>query len=147
MNQFFFKRLFGPLLALSALFLFVGNGLLLVGNVFGGTSDFTVPSATNSPFSSMIRPAPAYIAARVLAANVEETHTVPTGYRWVLFSGDCQFYARPNATAAVPAADVTDGTGSEQNPAAWFLNTGGAQVTTIHVIAATACKISLSFYR
>lgn len=121
--------------------------ILLAVSATAAAQNFNIPPATNTQFSSMVRSAPFYVDARVLAATVEETATVPTGYRWVLFSGDCPFYARPNATAAVPAADVTDGTGSEQNPSAWFLNTGAAAVSTIHVIAATACKISLSYYK
>lgn len=88
------------------------------------------------------RSVPRYIDARVLAANTAESHTVPTGAKFVLFGSDGDFYARPNATAAVPSADVTDGSGSEINPVAWDL-TG---VTTISLIAAAARVVTLAFY-
>jgi hypothetical protein len=68
---------------------------------------------------------------------------VPAGSKFVLFSSDCIFFAKPGASAAVPAADVTDGTASEQSPAAWYLS----GVTQITLIAASACKITLSFYQ
>jgi hypothetical protein len=83
-----------------------------------------------------------YIDARVLAANVNETHTVPTGSAFVLFSADGDFYAKPNAVAAVPAADVTDGSASELNPTLWSLS----NVTSIGLIADAARKVTLSFY-
>lgn len=89
------------------------------------------------------RPAPDYVDVRVLAATTNEAHTVPTGAQFVIFSSDGDFFARPNATAAVPGADVTDGTGSELNPTIWHL--GG--VTTINLIASSARTITMSFYK
>lgn len=92
--------------------------------------------------SSMIRAAPGYTDARVLAANTAESQTVPTGARFVIFSSTCNFYAHPSATATVPAADTTNGTSSELNPAGWGL----AGVTTISVIADATCTVTMSFY-
>jgi len=124
----------------------IGSVLLAFSTLSFG-QNFYIGTSTNG-LSSLIRSAPAYVDNRVLAADVAETHTVPTGYHVVLFSSDCNFYARPNATAAVPAADVTDGTGSEQNPAGWYLvGLSSPTVTTISLIASVACKISLSFYK
>jgi hypothetical protein len=80
----------------------------------------------------------------VLAANVSETHTIPTGASYVLFASTCNFYALPGASAAVPAADVTDGTASELNPAAWRLSSSATQIT---LIAPTACTVTLVFYK
>lgn len=103
-----------------------------------------LPGTTQSPFSSMIRPAPTYVDARVLAANTAETQAVPTTARWVLFSSTCNFYANPSTTATVPA-DTTNGTASELNPAAWYLGVG--TVTSISVIADATCVITMSFYQ
>ncbi len=89
------------------------------------------------------RSAPNYIDARVLAANAAETHTVPAGAAFVIFSSDGDFYARPNTAAAVPGADVTDGSASELNPVIWDL----AGVTSISLVAAAARIVTLSFYR
>ena len=88
------------------------------------------------------RSAPRHIDSRVLAANVAESHTVPAGAKFVLFSSDGDFYARPDATAAIPADDVTDGSGSEINPVAWDL-TG---VSAIGLIASATRIVTLSFY-
>lgn len=97
----------------------------------------------NNSLSSQIRNAPTYVDASVLAANVAETRTVPTGARYVIFSQNCAaVYMKLGATAAVPAADVTDGTASELNPAAWFI-TGSTQIS---MIAPTACTITISWY-
>ena len=88
------------------------------------------------------RSAPLYIDARDLAANTNETHTVPAGADFVIFSADGDFYVKPNGAAAVPG-DVTDGTASEMNPKHWDLN----GVTSIGLISSAARKVTLSFYK
>jgi len=88
------------------------------------------------------RSAPTYIDARDLAANTNETHTVPAGADYVLFSADGDFYAKPNGAAAVPG-DVTDGSASEMNPKHWSLE----NVTSIGLISSAARKITLTFYK
>ena len=86
--------------------------------------------------------APSYIDARFLAATTNEAHTIPTGARIVVFSAEADFWARPDATAAIPSADVTDGSGSQLNPANWNIEAN----TTINVISATAQTVCLTFY-
>jgi len=85
---------------------------------------------------------PGYVNTRVLAASTVETAAIPTGARYVIFSASGDFYARPDAAAAIPAADVTDGTASELNPAMWDLS----GVTDIRLIAGAATVVTLSFY-
>jgi hypothetical protein len=127
------KKLFSALLVLA---------LLAVASVSGAAPNaFRIEVGTNGG-QFAIRPGPAYVDARVLAANVSETHTIPTGALWVLFSSTCNFYAKLGASAAIPAADVTDGTGSELNPAAWQIS-GSTQIT---LISATACTVTMAFY-
>ena len=89
------------------------------------------------------RSAPFYIDARDLAANTNETHTVPAGADFVIFSADGDFYAKPNGAAAVISGDVTDGSASELKPSHWSLDT----VTSIGLIAPAARKLTLSFYK
>jgi len=87
-----------------------------------------------------------YIDARVLAAATAERHTIPTGARYVVFSADATFYAKFGdvaVTAAVPAADITDGTASAVNPEAREIPSG---VTHISLIAAAATVVTMSFY-
>jgi hypothetical protein len=71
--------------------------------------------------------------------------TVPTAAAdgFCIFSAEGPFWAKPNGTAAIPVASTSDGTGSSLNPAAWGLD----GVSTIHLIADAAIKLSLSFYR
>ena len=92
---------------------------------------------------AFLRSAPTYIDARDLAANTNETHTVPAGAEGVYFSADGDFYAKPNGAAAIPG-DVTDGSASEINPKGWYLGDG---ITSIGLIAPAARKITLSFYK
>lgn len=119
--------------------------LLLVCSGTLAQSNFTIPSDTPRRYASNIRPAPTYVNARVLAANVAETSTMPAGTKFVIFSADCNFYAKPGASAAV-ASDVTDGTASELNPAAWYFANAATATQQITVISATACNVTLSAY-
>lgn len=110
-------------------------------------SNFVIPRAMGQGFSSNVRPAPTYVDVRQLAANVNETHTFPAGTRMVIFSADCNFYAKPGGAAAVPAGDVVNGTGSELNPSAWYFAVSDTATQTVGLIAATACNITLSSYK
>lgn len=87
-----------------------------------------------------------YVDCRVLAAATAERHTVPSGARYVSFSADGTFYAKfgnSSVTAAVPATDVTDGTGSVINPEVREIPSA---VTHISLIASAATVVSLSFF-
>lgn len=135
------KRLL--LAALSGLFLFLPSGS------FAGTGEEIEVMTSDGSYA--IRQATT-IDAKVLAAGVAESETVPsitsngtTGKaKTVLFASTCDFYADVNGTAAVPSADVTNGSASELNPTVRYL---GGDVTTISLISADACVITMSFYR
>lgn len=104
---------------------------------------FRIFPDTGSGFASYFIMAPAYVDERVLAANVAETHTIPTGYNAVAFGSNCaEFRAKPGASAAVATVDVTDGSASTINPTQWYL---GAQ-TQLTLIAPAACKVSLMWF-
>ena len=121
----------------------IGLALALLSTAAGAQQMFKIWPDSTGKWNSGIRGGPLYVDVRVLAATVAETHTVPTGYNTVLFSSNCDFFARPGASVAVPAADVTDGTGSELNPATW--NTTG--MTQFSLISASTCTITMSWYR
>jgi len=88
---------------------------------------------------------PNYTDVRVLAANTAETHTVPAGAHFVVFSSNCAaFYVNWSTTATVPGADVTDGSGSELNPTQRYMGTG---VTGLSLISPTTCTITMAFYQ
>ncbi|HZO84687.1 MAG TPA: hypothetical protein VFC26_05710 [Verrucomicrobiae bacterium] len=107
----------------------------------GTLTAFTMRPGANGE-QTFARSAPLYVDARDLAANTNETHTVPAGADFVIFSADGDFYAKPNGAAAVPS-DVTDGTASELNPVVWDLS----GVTSIGLIASAVRKVTLSFYK
>lgn len=87
-----------------------------------------------------------HIDARVLAAGVAETFQAPAGAKYVLFSGNADFYAKIAASstaATVPAADITDGTAAELNPG---MRTLPGDQAYISLIAPAATVVTLSFY-
>lgn len=111
-------------------------------------ANFVIPKDAPARNPSNIRSAPTYVQARVLAANVAETMTVPAGTQLVIFASTCNFYAKVGNSAAVPAADVTDGTASELNPAAWYLAAATTATTNITVITADAtCILTAAAYK
>jgi hypothetical protein len=83
-----------------------------------------------------------HVDSKVLAAGVAETYTLPTGARWVTFSGTDDFYVKPNAAATVPTGDTTDGSASSLNP--HHRNCEG--ITTLGIISARTCTVTMEFY-
>lgn len=84
-----------------------------------------------------------FVDYRVLAADTPEVHTVPTGAKYVLFKATGNFYANFGAAGAVPAADVTDGSGSLLNPELRSID-GAA---TIGLEAPATCIVCLEFFK
>ncbi len=87
-----------------------------------------------------------WIDARVLAANTAVTFQAPAGARFVLFSADGDFYCRTasaSTAAAVPTADVTDGTAAELNPAMRFIG----DMEFISVIANAPRVVTMQFFK
>ena len=98
------------------------------------------------PFTSLVHRQSDYIDSRVLAAATHEAHTVPAAARYVKMIADVAFWYEVNGTAAIPAADVTNGTASSYvpaNSAIFVLVTGGG---TIGLISAGTPVISLEFF-
>lgn len=87
-----------------------------------------------------------YVDARVLAAGVAESHTVPTGAKHVLVTVTGNTFVNVGGTAAVPAADVTNGSASvlvvNAVPRLFALN--GA--TAVGVIASAVQTVCLEFF-
>jgi hypothetical protein len=92
--------------------------------------------------TGLVRPSD-YVCALALAPGAEKTLPAPADARVALMSASGDFYARLNATAAVPVGDVTDGSGSELNPTMWRLAAGDV----LHFITAgAACQLAVMFY-
>jgi len=111
------------------------------------------PPFVAAPIRDRIPEPTQYVNARVLAANTAETVTVPDasaiaalaqepGTRIVVaFSASCSsYYVRYGGTAAVPSADVTDGSAAVRNPPQLIF----AQGETFSIIAPDACIVTMS---
>ena len=84
-----------------------------------------------------------YVMANVLAGTVAEVVTVPTGAKKVIFSATGNFYANFGAAGAIPATEVTDGSGSLLNPEMREID-GAA---TIGLIAPSDCVVVMEFFK
>lgn len=134
-------------LALSAV-LVLGTGLAVILEAAG-----TLPDGIPSPLRSQTRAPSTYVDARVLAANVAETVTVPTFASpspgrgvplLAVFSSTCSnWYYSVTGTAAAPVADVTDGSASARAPTALRFD----QADTFSVVADATCTLTIEYYR
>lgn len=89
-----------------------------------------------------------HIDARVLAASTAERHTIPTGARYVVFAATVDFYANfgdNTVDAAIPSADVTDGSGSLFNPTQRRIPRTATHVSLI-TDAAGGGVVNMEFY-
>ena len=110
-------------------------------------ANIIIPQSADARNPTYVRSAPTYVQARVLAANTAETIAFPAGTNIAIFSATCNFYASTTIPAAVPAADVTDGTASELNPSAWYFAGSSTQTPSVSVISDVACTITASAYK
>lgn len=62
-------------------------------------------------------PIPAKTDALLLIANTNVAYVVPSNMKFMQLSCEDDFYMRKGAAASVPAANILDGTASQQNPA------------------------------
>lgn len=104
----------------------------------------TILSAFKQGYGEIPRPISQSVMARVLAASTAESITPPAGSRYVVLSANVDLFVNCYTTATVPAADVTDGTASELNPAGYEFNTN--ELPTISVISASAGIVTAAFY-
>ncbi len=116
--------------------------LIVVLQLRAAPSELNLLATANGPHI-YARSKPQHVNAVVLAAATADTNAVPSGARFVFFAATGDFYARPDGAVAVPAANVTDGTGGELNPTLWAVH----DVTNIAVIAPTATKVTMSYYK
>ena len=86
-----------------------------------------------------------YVDCRILAANTQESHDVPTGAKYVRVTATGDVFINIGGTAAV-AADITNGTSSilMVNALPRVFALGSA--TTIGVIASAVQTVVLEFY-
>jgi hypothetical protein len=83
-----------------------------------------------------------YVNTYLLVANTHKAVTPPTGANYAVFSSTDDLWVCVGGTAAIPAGDTADGTGSELNPSIRYI--GGE--TTIGLKSAAAAKVSITYY-
>lgn len=95
-------------------------------------------------------PAPLYIDARALSANTEEAHTKPAGAVWLwIINTDgtnavwCRF---DGSAAAIPAADIVDGSGSLPVLSGNGLLLNMKSSSQVSLISAGASVVALAWY-
>lgn len=106
--------------------------------------DTSYPRTSNR--GSFAPPPSDAVDARALAAGIAERHAIPAGSHFVLFSATGDFFAKfgdSSVTAAVPSADVVDGSAAELNPAARAVPAG---TTHVSLVADADCLVTLAFY-
>lgn len=108
----------------------------------------------SSPVATFYKCA-AYVDNRVLAAGVAETITKPSGYSVAVITVNADCWIRRGGTAAAPAADVTDGTGSILLPAGSVriidfndasLKDAPSRLASISIISAGAALVSTEWF-
>ena len=93
------------------------------------------------PHGDVIYP-PKYVNAYVLAAGVGRGVTIPAGARIAVFSSNTNFYVNWLATAAVPLANITDGSAPELNPVARDVS----GYTSFSVVSQDACVLTIAYF-
>lgn len=86
------------------------------------------------------------VDVHVLASGTAEDIDVPTGAKFCVLTADVDFYYNTNADAAVPTADVTDGTASRFAAADTMVKLVVDDVSDISVIAGAACKVTATWW-
>lgn len=119
--------------------------LLLTALVLGlalSSSVSAVPAAVPKAVHDQYLRFTPVVLNQVLAANTMETVTVPALCDFMVFGSMAIFYVRSGGNAAVPADDVTDGTGSEISPAVKLVVPG----ETFTIIAPATTVVSMACY-
>jgi hypothetical protein len=93
------------------------------------------------PHGDVIYP-PKYVNAYVLAAGVATPVTIPTGARIAVFSSNTNFYVNWLTTAAVPSANITDGSAPELNPVARDVS----RYSSFSVVSPDACVLTIAYF-
>ena len=86
------------------------------------------------------------VDVRVLASGTAEDIDVPSGAKFCVLVSDVDFYYNTNGDAAVPTADVTDGSGSRFGPAKTEIRLVVEDVDDVSVIASAACKVTATWW-
>lgn len=88
-----------------------------------------------------------HIDIRSIAAGVAEGHTIPSGAKHCFIRSTVDIWVDPASTAAIPAADVTDGSAAHYIPAQVLEPIEVDDVTTLSIISDYDGLVMLAFYK
>ena len=131
---------------MKKVFILLAIMLLFQGIVYAAPAlnKFELQADTRGNHNTLIPNVSKWVDAKVLAAGVAESITVPTDAKMVIFSANNDFYINSSGgTAATPSADVSDGSASELNPSVRYVYGQG----TISIISPYTRIITLSYYK
>lgn len=89
-----------------------------------------------------IVPIPTYAVVLSLVGGTPRSVAVPAEAKVALFSATGNFWLKAGAAPALPTGDILDGSAPELNPAGRLVS----GVTSIGLVAPTACTVSIGFY-
>lgn len=112
----------------------------------GSITDLRLGRDSNRWVSDELHNQSGYIAAMVFSGAAVKSSTPPATARVVKIVSSATVYVKVGGTAAVPAADVTDGSASECCVAGFpkFFTLDGA--TSVGVAAGAAAVVTLTYY-
>jgi len=88
---------------------------------------------------------PVYVNDYVLTAGTAKTVSVPANARYAFISANGDIWANfSGGTAAIPVADITDGSGSELNPTVRYMH---AALSSFSLISAANALVSIAWYQ
>lgn len=121
---------------------YLAGGLAALALLALAVAVSAAPVALFSPIMKEYPRLTTWVDNRVLAAGVAETVTVPTACDFMIFGANGIFYLRSGGAAAVPGADVTDGSGVAVSPSARRVT----PAATFSIIAPAATIVSMECY-
>lgn len=87
-----------------------------------------------------------YINAHVYAAATNEDETVPAGAHFAILTGTVAFYVKRGGTAAVPAGDVSNGSGSQLCVVGTQLSIAVTPGDVLGIIAVSAGVVTVAYF-
>jgi hypothetical protein len=90
----------------------------------------------------LVIPTSQYINAYVLTAGTVQGVSIPNGARVAIFNSTGNFYLNWLTTAAVPATNITDGSGPELNPVARDVS----DYSSYSLIAPADCVVTVAYF-
>lgn len=121
---------------------YLAGGLAALALLALAVAVSAAPAALFSPIMLEYPRMTTWVDNRVLAAGVAETVTVPASCNFMVFGSNAIFYLRSGGAAAIPGADVTDGTGVAVSPSARRVT----PAATFSLIAPAATIVSMECY-